>query len=250
VIEFKNVTKSFGSKKVLDDISFRVNDGEIVFLIGKSGMGKSVLLKNLVGLIRPDAGEIWIDQQEVSCLREEDFLPVRKKCGMIFQNPALFDSLSVFENIVFGLRAQRVYADEALLKSEIQEKMRLVSLPESILPLFPSELSYGMQKRVSIARTLVMAPKYLLFDEPTTGLDPVATRSINAVIHRLARELRVTSLVVSHDMQSAQDIADRILLLDQGNIAASGTIGELKKSELRLVKDFLAGVGPSGDGPK
>jgi phospholipid/cholesterol/gamma-HCH transport system ATP-binding protein len=242
VIEFRKISKSFGNKQILNLVDFSVADGEVVFLIGKSGMGKSVLLKCLVGLIRPDSGEIWVDGQEVSCLTEDALLPVRKKCGMIFQNPALFDSLSVYENIAFGIRVhwdRKSLKDEEAVRAKVIQSMSQVSLEESLCDLLPGELSYGMQKRVSIARTLILEPKYLLFDEPTTGLDPVATQSVNQVIRKLSEQLGVTSLVVSHDMKSAIEFAHRIFLLDAGKIRASGTVSEMLESKEPMVQDFL-----------
>jgi len=222
VIEFKAVSKRFGKKQVLDQVDFRLGDAEIVFVIGKSGMGKSVLLKHIVGLLQPDSGEIWVDDREVSHLGEAQLLEVRRRCGMVFQYPALLDSLSVFENIVFGLRVQRPELTESELQAIAREKLGLVGLNSSLLSRFPLELSSSTQKRVSIARTLAVGPKYLLFDEPTTGLDPVSTNTVNDLIFRLSRQLQVSSLVVSHDMHCALAIADRILLLDGAKIVVQG----------------------------
>lgn len=239
MIEFKHVTKRFGDKLVLDRVSFQINRGEIVFVIGKSGMGKSVLLKNIVGLIRPDEGEIWVENQEVGRLRESEYFQVRKLCGMVFQYPALLDSLTVFENVAFGVRAHRLCSSEEELKKRVREKLRLAHLSEEIFPLFPTELSYGMQKRVSIARTLAVEPNYLLFDEPTTGLDPVATNGINDLIFRLSRTLKVTSVVVSHDMHCAIAIADRIFLLHEGKMIAEGPPSDMVYSSQPLVQEFM-----------
>lgn len=239
MISFRGVSKRFGDNVVLDKIDLELQKGEIVFLLGKSGMGKSVLLKNIVGLLRPDEGEIWIDGQEVSRLSEAEYYPVRKKCGMVFQFPALLDSLTVHENVAFGIRAHRLCEDENEISRLVTEKLALVNLGPELLPRFPTELSFGMQKRVSIARTLAVNPEYLLFDEPTTGLDPVATAAINDLIQKLSRKLKVTSIVVSHDMHCALGIADRICLLNKGKIVEDASPEAMKKSKSLLAQDFL-----------
>lgn len=238
MIKYSKLVKSFGTRTVLKGIDLHVKTGEIVFILGTSGTGKSVLLKNTVGLLKPDSGEIWIDGEEVSKFSEQQFLPIRKKCGMVFQHPALFDSLSIFENIAFGLR-KHLRLDEIEIRKRVELALSLVNL-ENVLDKRPSEISYGMQKRVSLARTVVLQPKVLLFDEPTTGLDPVTTNSVNALIQNLSRKLNTTSMVVSHDMQCALKIADHIVVLDQGQIVDQGTPKELLKSEVPLVRDFLA----------
>ncbi|KYG70777.1 ABC transporter ATP-binding protein [Bdellovibrio bacteriovorus] len=240
MIEFKNLVKRFGTRTVLNGLSLKIREGEIIFILGTSGTGKSVLLKNLVGLLTPDEGEIWIDDQEVSKFTEEQYLPIRKKCGMVFQHPALFDSLTVFENVAFGLRRHYNF-DEATIQEKVTKALRLVNL-QGIEQKTPAQISYGMQKRVSLARTVALEPRILLFDEPTTGLDPVTTTAVNQLILDLSRTLKTTSLVVSHDMNCALSIADRIVVLDKGQIVAQGTPDELKKSEIPLVKDFLSEV--------
>lgn len=241
MIEFKNVHKAFGSKQVLNGISFSVQRGEIVFILGRSGMGKSVTLKHLVGLIRPDAGEIWVDGQEISQLNESEFFDVRRKCGMVFQFPALLDSLNVYDNIAFGLRAHQVCSAKEE-GARVREKLQVVGLGDDVLEKFPNELSFGMQKRVSIARTVAIQPSYLLFDEPTTSLDPLATRGVHELIQKLSRSLNVTSLVISHDMKGALSIADRILLLNDGKIVDEGTPAQLRRSEHPLTQEFLRPV--------
>lgn len=232
--------KRFGTRTVLNGLSLKIREGEIIFILGTSGTGKSVLLKNLVGLMTPDEGEIWIDNEEVSKFSEEQYLPIRKKCGMVFQHPALFDSLTVYENVAFGLR-RHFDLDEDTIREKVKKALRLVHL-SGIEQKRPSQISYGMQKRVSLARTVALEPRILLFDEPTTGLDPVTTTAVNQLILDLSRELKTTSLVVSHDMNCALSIADRIVVLDKGEIVAIGTPEELKRSETPLVKDFLAEV--------
>lgn len=241
MIEFKNIKKSFGERTVLNGISFVVEPGKIVFILGTSGTGKSVLLKSLVGLLRPEAGEIWIDGEEVTRLTEEEYLQIRKKVGMVFQHPALFDSLSIFENVAFGLRRNLAYS-ESTIKEKVQSALELVHL-RGIEDKLPNQISYGMQKRVSLARTVALEPQVLLFDEPTTGLDPVTTTAINNLIFELSRRLKTTSIVVSHDMRCALSIADKIIVLDKGKIIEQGAPNQLRESQQELVKDFLAEVG-------
>lgn len=237
MIRFEKVVKKFGDRTILKGISFEVAKGEILFILGTSGTGKSVLLKNIVGLLRPTSGKIYIDDVDVTQFSEQEFLSIRKKCGMVFQHPALFDSLTVHENISFGLRRHYQLSPEEL-DQQVKKFLRLVNL-SNIENQLPGSLSYGMQKRVSLARTIAIHPKILLFDEPTTGLDPVTTNTINELIRDLSRTLQTTSLVVSHDMHCALAIADKIIVLDQGEIIARGTPAELKQSQHPLVIDFL-----------
>jgi phospholipid/cholesterol/gamma-HCH transport system ATP-binding protein len=246
VIKFDNVTKAFGPKTILRDVSFEVARGEILFVLGKSGMGKSVTLKHIVGVLKPDRGHVWVDGQDVTLLDEDGLAEVRRKCGMVFQHPALLDSLSVYHNISFGLRTPQYTArlPRALTEAEIRdivlEKISLVNLTPDVLERMPPEISYGMQKRVSLARTLAPQPDYLLFDEPTTGLDPITTNAVNDLIFELSRKLKVTSVVVSHDMACALKIADRVLVLDQAGILALQTVPEIKRSQEPLIRDFLS----------
>jgi phospholipid/cholesterol/gamma-HCH transport system ATP-binding protein len=238
MISFREVRKSFGAREILKGISFEVPEGQILFILGTSGTGKSVLLKNIVGLLQPTSGAIVVDGTDVSRLEEEELFPIRKKCGMVFQHPALFDSLTVFENVAFGLRKHWPEFSEAQVRDRVMECLSLVHL-SNVESKMPQDISYGMQKRVSLARTVAVNPKILLFDEPTTGLDPVTTNAINQLIFELSRKLKTTSLVVSHDMQCALDIADHIIVLDQGEIVAQGSPAELKKNSHPLVRDFL-----------
>ncbi len=249
-IRFENVSKGFGPperrKVILRDVSFEVKTGEILFVLGKSGMGKSVTLKHIVGVLKPDSGRVFVDNQDVNSLSEEGLAEIRRKCGMVFQHPALLDSLSIYQNVSFGLRTPQFIRSipkpltEEQIAAVVAEKLKLVNLGQDILPRMPPEISYGMQKRVSLARTLAPGPNYLLFDEPTTGLDPITTNAVNDLIFDLSRKLKVTSVVVSHDMACALKIADRILVLDQARILALGTPAEMKKSKEPLVRDFLA----------
>lgn len=238
MISFRNVRKSFGDREVLKGISFEVPKGQILFILGTSGTGKSVLLKNIVGLLKPTSGEIYIEEKEISRLSENQMFPIRRMCGMVFQQPALFDSLTIFENVAFGLRKHQPELNENQVSTRVQECLALVHL-RGIEKKKPQEISYGMQKRVSLARTVAVSPRILLFDEPTTGLDPVTTNAINHLILELSRKLKTTSLVVSHDMQCALDIADHILVLDKGEIVDQGSPDQLKKSKQPLVQDFL-----------
>ena len=241
MISFRDVRKSFGDREVLKGISFNVPRGQILFILGTSGTGKSVLLKNIVGLLKPTSGQIFIGEQEISGFSEKDMFPVRRKCGMVFQQPALFDSLNIFENVAFGLRKHQPDLKLTELRERVTECLHLVQL-KGIEHKMPQEISYGMQKRVSLARTLAVQPQILLFDEPTTGLDPITTNAINHLIQDLSRKLKTTSLVVSHDMRCALEIADHILVLDQGTIADQGTPAELQRSQHPLVQNFLREV--------
>lgn len=238
MIKYNKLVKSFGTRTILKGIDLHIQTGQIVFILGTSGTGKSVLLKNTVGLLKPDSGQIWIDGEDVSQFSEQQFLPIRKKCGMVFQHPALFDSLTIYENIAFGLR-KHFNLDEAEISKRVDQALSLVNLG-NVLNKRPADISYGMQKRVSLARTVVLQPKVLLFDEPTTGLDPVTTNSVNMLIFNLSRKLNTTSMVVSHDMACALKIADHIVVLDQGQIVDQGSPKQLLASQVPLVRDFLA----------
>lgn len=240
MIEINNLTKSFGARTVLHSLSLKIDPGEIVFILGTSGTGKSVLLKILVGLLNFEAGKVLIDGHDVSSFDEDQFFEVRKICGMVFQHPALFDSLNVYENVAFGLRRSTSLSEQEI-SERVKNCLKAVHLP-NVLEKRPHDLSYGMQKRVSLARTLAMQPKILLFDEPTTGLDPISTTAINDLIKNLSHEFHTTSIVVSHDMNCALAIADRIIVLDEGRIVAQGTPEELKKSNVKLVQEFLSEV--------
>lgn len=238
MIAFQDVFKSFGSNRVLNGISFEVPQGQILFILGTSGTGKSVLLKNIVGLLKPDSGSIIIAGQEVTKLSEAELFPVRRQCGMVFQQPALFDSLTVFDNVAFGLRKHQPELSAEQVRERVDECLALVHLHD-INHKKPQQISYGMQKRVSLARTIAVTPQILLFDEPTTGLDPITTRAVNQLILELSKKLKTTSIVVSHDMQCALEIADHIFVMDKGSIIARGSPADLKKSDHPLVQDFL-----------
>lgn len=242
MIEFEGLVKKFGSRTILNGLSLKIETGEIIFILGTSGTGKSVLLKTIVGLLRADGGRIRIAGQDVTNFSEEDYLPVRRRCGMVFQHPALFDSMSVIENVAYGLMKHEGQTLEQA-RARSRECLAMVGLAgdagQSIEEKLPAEISYGMQKRVSLARTVAVGPEILLFDEPTTGLDPVTTKQINHLIRDLSHKLNTTAVVVSHDMDCALEIADRIVVLDKGAIVEQGTVAEILKSKHPLVVDFL-----------
>jgi phospholipid/cholesterol/gamma-HCH transport system ATP-binding protein len=240
VIEFRKITKSFGTRTILKDLSLTIPEGKIVFLLGVSGTGKSVLLKNIVGLLKPDSGEILVDNYPVHQLTESEMMEVRRFCGMVFQQPALFDSINVFENVAYGLR-RHLQLSEIEVQQRVRDSLRLVGL-SGVEEKFSHELSYGMKKRVSLARTVALRPRILLFDEPTTGLDPISTNRVNELIKNLSKDLGTTSVVVSHDMESALRVADHIVVLDKGQLLVQGTPKQMRTSEVPLVQEFLAEV--------
>ncbi len=241
MIAFKKVTKSFGARTILNELDLEIPQGKIVFILGMSGTGKSVLLKNIVGLLKPDSGELYVDRFPVHQMSEHEMMDVRKICGMVFQQPALFDNLNVFENVAYGLRRHFELSEEEVSR-RVEESLGHVGL-KGIEAKQSHELSYGMKKRVSLARTIALKPKILLFDEPTTGLDPISTSRVNQLILDLSNQLGTTSLVVSHDMESALKVADHIVVLDKGHLLTQGTPAEMQESTIPLIQDFLAEVG-------
>ncbi len=234
-----NLFKSFGEKDVLRGLDLEVRQGESMVVIGGSGSGKTVLIKCIIGLIQPDEGEIYVDGQEISSLSEREMNEVRKKFGMLFQGGALFDSLNVWENVGFGLRQHKRLSDQEIKKISA-EKLALLGL-RNIEEVMPAELSGGMKKRVSLARAIAMEPEILLYDEPTTGIDPVMADAINELIIRMREELNMTSIAITHDMTSAYKIADRIAMLYQGKIVEIGSPEEIKSSENPVVQQFIHG---------
>lgn len=236
MIEIHNLHKTFLMTEILKGINITVTKGETLVIVGRSGEGKSVLLKSIVGLIKPTSGRIMLDGKDITDLSEEEFFKIRRTCGYVFQHPALFDFLNVVENVSFGLRQLDISKEK---KHEIAKKtLSLLNLHNNE-EKYPYQLSFGMQKRVSIARTLALSPKYLLFDEPTTGLDPINTGMVNELILDLQKKLGVTSVVVTHDMASAIRVANRIAFLSKGNIIAIGTPAEIKHIQHPLVRDFM-----------
>jgi phospholipid/cholesterol/gamma-HCH transport system ATP-binding protein len=240
MIEVRNLTKSFGDHLVLDGVSFRIDKGESVVIIGRSGGGKSVLLKHLVGLLRPDSGEVLIDGENIELMDERDLLRVRRKFGMLFQGAALFDSMTVAENVGFAFRRERALPPEEIA-SKVSRVLEMVDLP-GIEAKNPSELSGGMRKRVGLARAIIYQPQIVLYDEPTTGLDPIVSDSIDKLILRVRDRLDVTSVVVTHDMRSARRLGQRILMLHEQKIYATGTAEEIFQSQDPIVRRFIDGV--------
>jgi phospholipid/cholesterol/gamma-HCH transport system ATP-binding protein len=239
VIAFRNICKSFGSKAVLSDVTFDVHDGEVLFIIGASGVGKSVLIKHLVGLLAADQGEIWLDGEEISKKGELAMYPVRKKCAMVFQHSTLFDSMTCVENVSLPLRKHKGLSMKDAL-AEARRRLEIVHMQE-FADRYPAELGDGMRKRVAIARALTLDPRYVLFDEPTTSLDPVSARRVDQLIAELSRTLGVTSIVVSHDLASILSIAHRVVMLYKGQVRLIGTPDAFRASTDGVVQQFIGG---------
>jgi phospholipid/cholesterol/gamma-HCH transport system ATP-binding protein len=240
MIELINVSKAFGPHKVLDRLNLTIRDGETMVIIGRSGGGKSVLLKHIIGLVRPDEGQVIVDGQEISKMEDKPLLKFRLKMGMLFQGAALFDSMTVGENVAFALSEHTVMSDDQI-RSRVKECLALVGLKE-IEHLKPAELSGGMKKRVSLARALAIQPTIILYDEPTTGVDPLMADTINRLIIQLHDKLKVTGVVVTHDMASAYKIADRIAMLHEGRILEVGTPAEIRATKNPTVRQFILGI--------
>ena len=238
-IEFKGVQKAFAGKPVLRDMNLAVNKGEVMFVIGTSGVGKSVTIKHLIGLLRLDAGEIWFDGQRVDQLKERELAPLRKRIGMVFQSSTLFDSMTLAENVALPLRKHQRMRERVALE-EARKRLAQVYMAE-YADRYPAELSDGMRKRAAIARTLALSPEVVLFDEPTTGLDPVSARRVDRLIRELATTLGVTAIVVSHDPPSIFGIADRVAFLYQGVVHVVATPAELRASTDPVVQQFITG---------
>jgi phospholipid/cholesterol/gamma-HCH transport system ATP-binding protein len=239
MIELRNIHKRFGQQVVLDGVDFVVNEGETVALLGPSGTGKSVLLKHIIGLIRPDSGDVIVDDQDVCRLKRRDLATLRSRIGYVFQNGALFDSMDVYENVRLGISDEAKYQDEDYSRARVTECLKLVNLTPETMDKYPAQLSGGMRKRVGIARAIAGSPKYLLYDEPTSGLDPVNADVIDGLVRRLDNELGVTSVMVTHDVRGAFRVADRLALLTGGKIVQQGTQEEFLSSQNPKVKEFL-----------
>lgn len=239
MIQLIGIRKRFGEQVVLDGVNFEVREGETVALLGPSGTGKSVLLKHIIGLIRPDEGQVMVDGLEVGTLRREELSRLRRQIGYVFQNGALFDSMTVFENIRLGLTDPKEYANLEYVRERVAQCLALVNLAQETEKKFPSQLSGGMRKRVGIARAIAGSPKYLLYDEPTSGLDPVNADIIDDLVKRLDDELGVTSIMVTHDVRGAFRVADRLALLMRGTVVLHGTQEEFLASTVPEVKAFL-----------
>jgi phospholipid/cholesterol/gamma-HCH transport system ATP-binding protein len=244
MIEIVDLHKSFGKKQVLTGVNLTVEKGESMVVIGGSGSGKSVLVKHIIGILEPDAGTIRIEGVDITTLHENALYEIRKKFGMLFQMAALFDSMTVWENVGFSLlRSKKMTPKE--VKAIASEKLRLVGLV-GVEEVMPSELSGGMKKRVGLARAIAHEPEILLYDEPTTGLDPIMADAINDLIIEMKQRLKVTSIAITHDMNSAYKIADRIAMLYEGKIVETGTPEEIKNTQNALVRQFITG---SATGP-
>ncbi|MEI6376153.1 MAG: ABC transporter ATP-binding protein [bacterium] len=239
LIEVRNLRQTIGNQEILRGVDLDVPRGETVVLLGQSGGGKSVFLRHLIGLMRPLSGSIKIEGEEIAHLDERQLEPVRRKIGMLFQDGALFDSMTVFENVAFPLR-ERGERDEKIIRNKVAYALELVSLQGQEQKM-PVNLSGGMRKRAALARAIISEPACILYDEPTAGLDPIVSDTINRLIRRLQSQLRVTSIVVTHDMISTDHIADRVALLREGRIHFDGTLNQLHSSSDPLITDFIKG---------
>ncbi len=239
MIQLKNVSKAFGPKKVLQGFTLDVPDGETMVIIGYSGTGKSVAIKHIVGLLEPDSGEVWVDGQRVDTMPRRELYAMRSKIGYVFQFAALFDSLTIGENVAMGLRKQGTLSDDEI-RGRVGEALDLVDLP-GVEARFPAELSGGMRKRVGIARAIALRPKYILYDEPTTGLDPVTSAVIDQLMGRMREKLGVTGIVITHDMRSAYTVGTRIAMLYQGRVRWEGTVDEIHDTTDPIVRQFIEG---------
>ena len=244
VIRVRNLHRAFNDQQVLTGVDLDVPQGETTVVIGRSGIGKSVLLKHIIGLMKPDEGQLWIDGEDVTPLPIKEMDHIRRKFGMLFQNAALFDSMNVFDNVAFPLR-EHTRLNRGEIEDRVREKLRLVGL-DGAEGKMPSELSGGMRKRVGLARAIALDPPIILYDEPTTGLDPILCDTIDRLIMRMQEELNVTSVVISHDIEGAFKIGDHIAMLHDGRIRASGTPEAIRNTEDPVVRQFITG---SADGP-
>jgi len=238
MIKIENLHKQFGNLVVLDRVSFEVPEGQTFVILGRSGTGKSVLLKCIVRLLEPDSGKIFVDGKNILELSHKELSELRKEIGFLFQSAALYDSMSVRENLAFPL-LRHTNLNEEEIESKVKEMLRLVGLEEAIDKM-PSELSGGMKKRIGLARALILHPKIMLYDEPTTGLDPVTSKEIAKLILDMQRKFKMTNIVVTHDMVVALSTADKILLLDKGKFIFEGTPDELVNSKLEITHKFLS----------
>ena len=240
MIEVRDLKKSFGSHPILEGVGFRIEKGESVVIIGRSGGGKSVLLKHLIGLLKPDAGQVLVEDEDIVPMNERELLHVRRKFGMLFQSAALFDSMTVAENVAFAFRGDRSMPQQEITR-KVTEVLEMVDLPGTE-DKKPAELSGGMKKRVGLARAIIYQPAIVLYDEPTTGLDPIVSDSIDQLILRVRDRLDVTTVVVTHDMRSARRLGQRIMMLHERRIYATGTPDQIFQSEDPVVRRFVEGV--------
>ncbi len=240
MIQIIDLHKSFGENKVLQGVNMTIEKGETLVIIGQSGSGKSILIKHLIGLIRPDTGEIYVDGVEITCLKEDELNQIRRKFAMLFQGAALFDSLTVLQNVSFGLERYTDFTAERI-EGLAREALNRVGL-RGVENLMPHELSGGMRKRVGLARAIAYQPEIILYDEPSTGIDPIRADAINDLIIQMQKELKVTSIVITHDMVSTYKVADRVAMLYQGKIIETGTPEEIKNSGSQVVQQFITGA--------
>jgi phospholipid/cholesterol/gamma-HCH transport system ATP-binding protein len=245
IIQLKKVSKQFGDRKVLDNVDLDIFPGETLVIIGRSGVGKSTILRHMAGLVPPDKGEVWFEGQELNHLNEQTLNELRKKMGVVFQYAALFDSLTVFENVAFRLLRDLKMPEEKA-RAVAKAKLELVDLNADLMELKPAQLSGGMRKRVGLARAIAMEPEIILYDEPTSGLDPVTSEAINNLVLDMQKKLKVTSVIVTHDMHSAYKVANRIAMIYDGKIIGVGTPDEIKNSRDPYIHQFVTG---SVDGP-
>jgi len=241
MIKINNLHKSFGDQKVLNGINLTINDGETIAIIGRSGCGKSVLIKHIIGLLKPDSGTIEVDGKIVNELNEDELYELRKNFGFLFQGAALFDSLTVEENVGLAL-IENTRMKRSEIRKIVDEKLELVNL-SGINDKKPAELSGGMKKRVGLARALVTNPKYIIYDEPTTGLDPISSDTIDQLIYDLSKKLKVTSIVVTHDLVSVRKVADRVAMIHNGVIYFDGAFNEFVESSDPTIQDFIKRTG-------
>jgi phospholipid/cholesterol/gamma-HCH transport system ATP-binding protein len=248
MIRLVDVHKAFGPKRVLNGFSLDVNEGETTVIIGYSGSGKSVAIKHIVGLLEPDSGTVFVDGQEVPTLDRRELYRLRSKIGYVFQFAALFDSLTIGDNVAMGLRKQGGL-DGRGIAQRVEEALTLVDLP-NVQDRFPAELSGGMRKRVGIARAIALRPKYILYDEPTTGLDPVTSAVIDQLMIRMRDTLGVTSVVITHDMRSAYTVGTRIAMLYEGRVRQVGSVDEIQQTKDPVVRQFIDGRATMDDDPR
>ena len=244
MIEFSEIHKSFGPKKVLDGVSLTVGTGQIMFIIGRSGVGKSVLVKHLVGLLRPDYGRVLLDGVDITDYSEREFFPIRTKCAMVFQNSTLFDSMTLLDNVALPIRKHKKVSEDKA-RDEAMTKLALVDMENEAIR-YPADFGDGMRKKVAIARALTLDPEYVIFDEPTTGLDPISALIVDEMIRDLSDRVGVTSIVVSHDLRSIFTVADRIAILYKGRIQLDGSPDDFRNTTDPIVQQFISG---SPEGP-
>ncbi len=242
IIEFVDVHKYFGPKKVLRGISFKIKEGSVAVVMGPSGTGKSTVIKHIVGLLKPTKGDIYVEGIDIPTADEEQLLRVRKKVGFLFQFGALFDSMNIYDNVAFPLREHTKESEETI-RMKVRESIEMVGLnPDEVLHLFPDELSGGMQKRAALARTIILRPDIILYDEPTSGLDPIASDLISRLIVKLQKELGTTSVVISHDIKEIFKIADQIIMLYEGKVLADADVAFYKTTDNPTIRQFVDGI--------